>query len=81
MHEISICENLVRLLEAEAGRQGFSKISRIWLEIGPLAAIDAATLEFNFRNAASGSLADGAMLSVTEVADGGQILIKAIEGG
>ena len=35
MHEMSICEGILQVLEKEAGRQGFQRVKGVWLEIGP----------------------------------------------
>ena len=66
MHEMSICESIVSVIEDQAVAQSFSKVNRVRLEIGPLAGVELEALRFSFDVVASGGIADGAMLDVIE---------------
>jgi hydrogenase nickel incorporation protein HypA/HybF len=67
MHEMSICEGILQVLEKEAGRQGFQRVKGVWLEIGPLAGVEAEALRFCFDAVVRGSLAEGAQLEIIEI--------------
>jgi hydrogenase nickel incorporation protein HypA/HybF len=67
MHEMSICEGILQVLEREAGRQGFQRIMGVWLEIGPLAGVEVEALRFCFDAVVRGSLAEGAQLEIVEI--------------
>lgn len=69
MHEMSLCEGLVQTLEAQATAQHFTKVHKVWLEIGALATIEPEAIHFNFPIVARGTLAEDAEL-ITEVVDG-----------
>jgi hydrogenase nickel incorporation protein HypA/HybF len=66
MHEMSICEGILQVLEKEAGRQAFRRVMGVWLEIGPLAGVEPEALRFCFDAVVRGSLADGARLEIVE---------------
>ena len=60
MHEMALCESLLQAME-EAGRaNGFSRVSRVRLEIGRFAGVEVEALRFGFDVVTRGSLADGA---------------------
>lgn len=67
MHEMSIAEGVVQLLEDQAAAQGFSRVKGVWLEIGPLAAVDSRALRFCFDVVTRDSLAEGARLEIIEL--------------
>ncbi len=67
MHEMSIAEGLIQLLEQQAVAQNFSKVKTVWLEIGPLAAIESQALTFCFDAVSRHSLAEGARLEIIEL--------------
>jgi len=64
MHEMSIAESIVRLLQRQAHEQHFSRVKRIWLKIGPLATVELESLRFCFSAACRGTLAEGAGLEI-----------------
>lgn len=67
MHEMSIAEGVIQLLEEQAAAQQFSRVRTVWLEIGPLAAVETEALRFCFEEVTRGSLAEGARLEIVEV--------------
>jgi len=67
MHEMSIAEGVIQLLEEQAAAQGYSRVRTVWLEIGPLAAVETEALRFCFEAVTRGSLAEGARLEIVEV--------------
>ncbi|HBO94385.1 MAG TPA: hydrogenase maturation nickel metallochaperone HypA, partial [Gammaproteobacteria bacterium] len=40
MHEMSLCESVLQIVEEEAARQRFSKVKWLQLEIGTLAGVE-----------------------------------------
>lgn len=67
MHEMSLCESIVQILEESAKQQGFEKVKRVWLEIGDLAGIELEAMRFSFDAVSKGTLADNASLEIIEV--------------
>jgi hydrogenase nickel incorporation protein HypA/HybF len=66
MHEMSLCENILGILQDQAASQNFSKVDRICLEVGPLSGVEPEALRFGFDVVTRGSLADGARLDIFE---------------
>ncbi|MQX35501.1 hydrogenase maturation nickel metallochaperone HypA [Roseospira navarrensis] len=64
MHEMSLTESILRILETEAGRQGFSRVLEVRLEVGALSHADPDALRFCFDAVTRGSLAEGARLDI-----------------
>jgi hydrogenase nickel incorporation protein HypA/HybF len=67
MHEMSLCEGVLQVLESEAKKQGFEKVKSVWLEIGELAGVEIEAMEFCFDAVTRNSLADGAQLNIINV--------------
>jgi len=68
MHEISLCESVVQLIEEQAVKQQFTRVKTVWLEIGALAGVETDAMYFSFEAVAEGSIADGAKLEIIDVA-------------
>ena len=68
MHEISLCESLREILEEQAVQQGFEKVTRVWLDIGPLSCVEPEALRFGFDAVMAGSIAEGAALTIEQPA-------------
>ena len=64
MHEMSIAEGILQVLEEQAVAQQFEKVKAVWLEIGPLATIEPEALSFCFDVVIKNSLAEGASLHI-----------------
>jgi hydrogenase nickel incorporation protein HypA/HybF len=67
MHEMSLCESVLQVLQTEAKRQQFSKVKVVWLEIGVLSGVEIAALRFCFEAITRHSLAEGATLKIIEL--------------
>ena len=64
MHEMSLCESILGILEDEAEKQGFCKVNRVRLEIGALSGVEIEAMRFGFDAVTRGSLAEGAVLEI-----------------
>jgi hydrogenase nickel incorporation protein HypA/HybF len=64
MHELSLAENVLQLIDDAARRQRFSKVTAVWLEIGQLAAVEPEAMSFCFDAVARGTVAEGARLEI-----------------
>ena len=63
MHELSVCQSIVKQALDVANRHSAHSISRIDLAIGPLAGIDIQLLQHAFPLASAGTLAENAELT------------------
>ncbi len=66
MHELSLCESIVDVLERRAVDHSYSRVRTVWLEIGPLAGVELEALRFSFDVATRGTLAENAALRIIE---------------
>ncbi len=64
MHEMALCLSLLRILEEEAERQSFSRVSRVWVAVGALSHVAPEALAFCFEVASRDTLAAGATLEI-----------------
>lgn len=67
MHEMSLCESILQIMEDEANQQGFSRVTRVRLEVGRLAGAEPDAMRFGFDAVTRGSLADGAVLEIIDL--------------
>ncbi len=67
MHEMSLCESVLQVLERNAAERGYRRVKTVWLEIGNLSGVEPEALRFSFEVVVRGSLADGARLEIVEV--------------
>ena len=64
MHEISLCESIRDLIEDRARIDGFARVNRVWVEVGPLSCVEPEALRFGFDAVMRGSVAEGATLDI-----------------
>ena len=67
MHEMSLCEGILQVLEDHARRRGFEKVKTVWLEIGGLSGVEPDAMRFGFEAVTRGTLADHAKLEILQV--------------
>ncbi|MCR6631626.1 MAG: hydrogenase maturation nickel metallochaperone HypA [Magnetospirillum sp.] len=68
MHEMSLTEGVVRILEEQAAAYGFAKVKTVWLEIGEMSNVDPDSMLFCFDAIAKGSpVAAEARLEIVRV--------------
>ncbi len=67
MHEMSLNEGVLQILQDHAESQGFERVKTVWLEIGELSGVEIEAMRFGFDVVMKGSLADGAKLEIIRV--------------
>jgi hydrogenase nickel incorporation protein HypA/HybF len=72
MHEISLIENVVALVEDERRRQEFSRVRTIRLQVGALGHAEPDALRFCFEAVTRGTIVDGARLEIETVLGAGR---------
>lgn len=68
MHEMSLCEGILQVLESESKKQGFQRVKTVWLEIGELSSVEPDAMLFSFDVVVKNSLATGAKLVIERIA-------------
>jgi hydrogenase nickel incorporation protein HypA/HybF len=71
MHEMSLAENVLQIIEDAARVGGFRRVRKVILEIGQLAVVEPEAMRFCFDAVVRDSLADSAILEIVEVPGSG----------
>ncbi len=71
MHEMSIAESVLQIIEDTARAEGYAKVNAVWLEIGQLAGVEKESLRFCFDVVTRDSVARDARLEIIETAGQG----------
>ena len=74
MHEMSLCEGVVGLIEDEARQHGFHRVKSVTLEIGVLGHVAPEAMAFCFEAVSNGTIADGAKLIIDQIPGSGWCL-------
>ena len=67
MHEMSLCEGVLQVLQDNAKSKGFERVKTVWLEIGELSAVEPEAMRFCFDAVMRNTLADAARLEIIAV--------------
>lgn len=67
MHELSLAESILQLIEDAAVEQKFTQVKTVWLEIGQLACVEQESLRFFFAVITEDSIARQAKLEIIEI--------------
>lgn len=74
MHEMSLAESVIQIIEDQARQDGFQKVTEVVLEIGRLSGVEADAMRFCFDAVGRGGVAEGAALLIEEPAGEGHCL-------
>ncbi len=80
MHELSLAEGAVHLIEEAAEREGFSRVLVVHLAIGALSGVEVDALRLAFAAASRHTCVAGAALDITVVPGAGRCRRCAQEG-
>ena len=67
MHEMSLAEGVLQLVEETAQREKAQRVKLVILEIGRLSSIEPEAIKFCFEAVTHGSIAQGAALEIVHV--------------
>jgi len=67
MHEMSLAEGILQIVEDAAARQDFSRVKEIRLEIGALSGVEVEALNFSLEVVLRNSVAEGARVEMETV--------------
>lgn len=71
MHELSLAEQVLGLIEEAAEAEGFHRVRRVVLEIGAFAAVEAEAMRFCFDVVARETIAAEAVLDIIAIPGSG----------
>lgn len=66
MHEMSLAENVLQIVENTLRAEQCSRVRTVVLEIGELAAVEPDAMRFCFDSVTRGTIAEGARLEIIE---------------
>jgi hydrogenase nickel incorporation protein HypA/HybF len=64
LHEMSVCESVIQILNREAERHQFTRVKTVRIELGARSGVTPEAIDFCFRRMTKGTLADGARLEL-----------------
>lgn len=64
MHEMSLTESVIAIIEDAAKTQGFKRVKTVVLEIGQLSHASPEAMAFCFEAVSHGTIAEGARLDI-----------------
>ena len=67
MHELSIVEGLINIIEDTAREHDISSVKRVKLRIGAMRQVVPDALRFAFEVAGKGTVAEGAEILITDI--------------
>lgn len=79
MHELSLADEIVRLVESASMRDQFSKVASLRLEAGALAGVEVSALRFALESITPGTCLEGAMIDIEQPAGRGWCAQCAVE--
>lgn len=79
MHEVSVVQSLLALVERYGGEYGLSRVTKVVVGVGDQAGVCQDSLRFAFDAVSQGTLADGAAF-VLETVPGGELTLQSLEG-
>ncbi|KAA8996882.1 hydrogenase maturation nickel metallochaperone HypA [Affinibrenneria salicis] len=62
MHELTLCQRSLEIIEQQALQHGARRVTGVWLEVGAFSCVEASALEFCFELVCRGTLAEGCAL-------------------
>lgn len=67
MHEMSLCEGVLSVIEEQAALQHYTRVKTVYLEVGALAGVELDALRFGFEVVMKDSIAAEARLEIVEI--------------
>ena len=66
MHELSLADAILRVVEEAAAREHFTRVAQLRLEAGALAGVEVQALRFAFDSLTTGTCLEGAQIIIDE---------------
>ncbi|KTC80295.1 hydrogenase maturation nickel metallochaperone HypA [Legionella cherrii] len=67
MHELWVCKSILEIIKQKAAATQCTRVKKIILEIGQLAAIEKDALTFGFKVITEGTIAENAELYIIDI--------------
>ena len=66
MHEITLCQRALELIEQQAVQNHAKRVTGVWLKVGAFSCVETSALTFCFELVCRGTLAEGCELHIEE---------------
>jgi hydrogenase nickel incorporation protein HypA/HybF len=66
MHEITLCQRALELIEQQARQHGARRVTGVWLKIGAFSCVERSALAFCFELVCRDTLAEGCELNIEQ---------------
>ncbi|MBQ0807006.1 MAG: hydrogenase maturation nickel metallochaperone HypA [Porticoccus sp.] len=67
MHEMSLCEGVIQIIESQAAVENYQRVKTVWLEIGLLSGVEIEAIKFCFEVVCRNSIAENSVLVIIEL--------------
>ena len=64
MHELSLCQSAVEIIQRQAEQHDVKRVTAVWLEIGALSCVEESAVRFSFEIVCQGTVAQGCDLHI-----------------
>ncbi|WP_054178747.1 hydrogenase maturation nickel metallochaperone HypA [Trabulsiella odontotermitis] len=64
MHELSLCQSAVEVIQQQAAQHHVARVTGVWLEIGALSCVEENAVRFSFDSVCRGTVAEGCELHI-----------------
>lgn len=66
MHEITLCQRALEIVEQQAAQNGARRVTGVWLKVGAFSCVEQSALTFCFELVCRGTIAEGCALHIEE---------------
>jgi hydrogenase nickel incorporation protein HypA/HybF len=67
MHEMSLCEGIVQILQEQAETHQYRRVKTVCLELGQFSTVEISALEFCYEVVCRDTLAEGSKLEIIQL--------------
>lgn len=67
MHEMTLAEYMLQIIEEAAVAQDFTQVKTVWMEVGRLSCVEKEALRFCFSVVVDGTIAQQAKLELIDI--------------
>jgi len=66
MHEITLCQRALEIVEQQATQHEAKRVTGVWLKVGAFSCVETSAMTFCFDLVCRGTLAEGCTLHIEE---------------
>lgn len=74
MHELSLCQSAVEIIQRQAEQHDVKRVTAVWLEIGALSCVEESAVRFSFEIVCHGTVAQRVRFTYRPINPPGTVL-------